>query len=565
LKLTFHSFKKTFFLFIPHIIKNPSSIRRGFIALALILADIATSSLVPYFSKQVVDSLSLSIAAGVSISLFFLGLFWTIEKTTSHLQEIIFFPVINTAIRNITFDVVQHIHKIPLASYQKLSIPEVINCMRRISFSARSFIKVLFLLIIPTFFKLCIATAITIKLGLFGFGLAFSLILALFVLYKGTAWYVGTREAAWRTTDIVTTRMNDSLLNTKTARFFNNFEMNEVGTLLTTEAHLWYKTNTRLHTIHILIGLLLGLTITLILYFAIKGIQQQTLTIGDFVMLKGQLIAAFLPLKSLSVEFRQLAESLIDIKKITQIFEIEPQKKLEFSMTPLSTTEAIVFKKVSFSHATDATLFNELSLSIKTGEKILIIGKTGCGKSTLLTLMNALYSIQKGSIWIYGHEISYLSHEALSRLVCLIPQDLHLFNQSIRYNLTYGLASVSESELQKIIHSIGLTEIIELMPNGLETIVGEMGSRLSGGEQQLVALARALLLKPKILLLDETTHSLNLDKEKKVLQEIFKAIPTVIIVSHKNLTLPEINRVLVLEKGTLEEKVLFPLPSNVIV
>jgi ABC-type multidrug transport system fused ATPase/permease subunit len=554
MSFTFDTFKNAFALFMPRMLQDRTAKKRCVLAALIILVDIAASSLVPYFSKQIIDACAITPLGGVSISVLLLGLFWSLEKTNHHLQDILFFPVVNNTIRHLTFALVEHIHQIPLSEYQKLSVPELISSARRISASARAFIKILVLMILPTLVKLIITTFVAIRLGLFGWSLLFSFPLALFMVYRGTVWYVGTREKSWQASDEVVTRINDSILNTKIARFFEKFEMHDVGTLLYKETILWNQANIRLHTVPILLALVLGTTITGILYFALLSVQNQTLTIGEFVMLKGQLMAAFLPLKTLSLEFRQLAESVIDIKKVKKILDIPIQKKLAFSLTPLPTTNAISFNNLTFSYEGQKPLFKEFNCSIMDKEKILVVGQSGCGKSSLLNLITGLYKPQKGSIWIYGREISYLATDTISKLICFIPQDFRLFNQSIRYNLTYGLPSLSEQEIHEALELSGLNTVILKLQEGLETVVGEMGTKLSGGERQLIALTRALLLKPKILLLDETTHSLNKNKEEKVLKALFKVIPTVVIVSHRKITLPSITRILTLENGKLTEK-----------
>jgi ABC-type multidrug transport system fused ATPase/permease subunit len=556
MSFNFKNLKKTFLLFIPYIIHNKESRKRIGFSAGLILLDVIAASVIPYFSKLIVDSLANNIAGNIVVLVLLLGFFWILEKTLSHLQDIIFFPVINSAIRDLNRDVIRHIHHLSMPDYQKLSIPEIINCTRRISISARSFIKIFFLLMIPTSIKLIIATSVTIKLGLFGLALLPAILLAGIILYKGTQWYAAAREAAWQMSDKVISRVNDSILNSKITRFSYPYEIGQVSALLNTEASFWYKTNTRLHTIHVLISVLLGVAITGILLSVVFAIQNHTLTIGDFVFIKGQLLAAFLPLKILAVEFRQLVESIIDIKKIIQLFEM-PLEKTFSTLPPLITTSksSIVLKNVCFSHSPENLVFNQLSLQIEAGTKLGIIGESGSGKSSLINLIASLYKPSAGNIFIKGQNINTFSKEQLHQLIHLIPQDLRLFNMSLRENILYGInpATVSESRLLKIAEQVRLLDLLNKLPNGLDTLVGEMGANLSGGEKQKVVLARALLIKPEILLLDETTHSLDIECEKVILNTLFLTIPTVIIVSHKASTLNHLNKIIKIQEGKLYE------------
>ena len=543
----FTTFKKTFLLFIPHYIFRSASARiRWFFAAAFILVDVGAATLVPYSTKIIVESLSITINHSVWIALGFLGFFWILEKTVSHIQEIIFFPAINQTIRNLSYNLVNHLHQISLPDYKKLSIPEVINCIRRISLCARSFIKVVFLLIIPTFLKLSIAVYLTAKVGVFGWIFLAAILCALFLLYKGAAWYTTARETAWHITDQVTMRVNDSLLNTKLIRPFKSFEMHQIGDILDVEAKLWQETNTRLHSIYIVMGIWLGLTITSILAGAILGIQKGVLTVGDFVLIKGQLIAAFLPLRTFALEFRQLAESLVDIKKIVTLFEIPTESSSKnISVIPNDNKNGIFLNNISYTYDNHHFIFHHLSLQIPLGKKVAIIGETGCGKSTLINLIASFYKPSQGNISIHGLP---------NPIIHCIPQEFRLFNLSLRDNITYGLSNISEGAMLKAAEQVGLARLIQTLPNGLNSLVGEMGTKLSGGEKQKIALARALLLKPDILLLDETTSALNFESEKQVLNALSSIIPTIILASHRTSTLPYMDQILKLKNGKIDEK-----------
>ena len=313
------------------------------------------------------------------------------------------------------------------------------------------------------------------------------------------------------------------------------------------EAKICYKTNTKLHSMHIVVGLLLGVCITIILSGVILAIQKTRLTIGDFVFLKSQLIAVWIPFKNLAVEFRQLEESLIDIKKIIEILDLpkvtndknyknDENNKiiyLNHKNTKSNIIKDIYLDNISFAYSKEKTIFKNLSLSILTGEKIGIIGGIGSGKSTLINLMSGVYQPNQGVIYIRGKDSNSISKEFLQTKIYCIQQDFKLFNASLFYNITYGIENVSIITLQNFIDNLKFMEFIQKMPLGLNTKIGEKGVKLSGGEQQKIALCRALLLKPEILFLDETTNSLSYSIETEILNLLFEQIPTVILVSHR--------------------------------
>jgi ATP-binding cassette subfamily B protein len=561
----FQSFKNTSKLFLPHL-KNRQNRIYLLITAFLIIADVAVANLLPYYSKFVIDGLSvgthiqqrLAPAHALIFSVFMLGFFITSDKILSHVQDIFFFPVINHCVRDTTKQVLQELHSLPYQHFTQLNMAEVINSIRRVSQSARAFIKILCLLILPTSIKLIIFCSLMMKWGFFGYSLIFAIILSLFILYKGTQWYTYSRFEAWNFSDKVIMRAHDSLSNTKLVRFFFNHEMNDVKNLLNEEAKLWYKTNTRLHSVHIAIGVLLGIAITGILFAVTKSVMNASVSIGEFARLQAQLIAVFVPLKTFSVEFRMFAESLIDIQKVTTFFTISKlntkdnsikenkAKSAQKTSAPVQKISALRLSNINFSPCTTTSLFSNLSLTIYPGEKLLISGNSGSGKSTLLNLLAGLYKPDNGKV-LYNEN----SHVPIN--LHYITQDLHLFNDTIRYNLCYGLSALTDEDLFSALEKVNLKTKVMGLPDKLNSSVGDMGQHLSNGEIQRIALARALLLKPQILILDETTHSLEVACERKILEAIYEIIPTVIIVSHRASTEYLVTRIVTLNNGQLNE------------
>jgi len=554
--MTFNILKKTVSLFfIPAVFKDPKHRFQLILAGFLVILDISAATFIPYYSKQIVDHLTFNLTAPLFLSLFLLGFFWTFSKIAAHLEDLVFFPIVNRIIRDLNYKVAQHIHTIALSDYQRLSIPEIINCARRISLSARSLMKILCLLIIPTTFKLIIATLVILKLGLFGLWLLLAVLLSLGILYIGTLTYTRARDSAWHFSDGVIMRLSDSLLNTKIIRPALSFEMNHLKKIFINEASLWQTVNTRLQIIYIAIGLVLGLAITLILLHTIWHIQHQQFSVGDFVLIQGQLIALFLPLKTFALESRQAMEALVDIQKIIVLFEIPLEKKPEtpsdLTHPPVYSPLAIKLHQATFSYPQQKPIFKNTTFTVKKGAKIGIMGTSGTGKSSLLQVIAGFFKPQVGTSIIHG------------KIHCIL-QDFRLFNLSLRENLCYGLEQVSTDALMRVLAQTQLEDALKQMPLGLDTLIGEMGIRLSGGEKQKVALARALLLKPDILLLDETTNALSIEAEKSILKIIFSEIPTVILVSHRLSAVASVDELYTLNDGKLQLSQLTPLLEEVL-
>lgn len=518
--------------------------------------DVCAAALVPYLSKLAVENLTAGTGGDALIAMIvLLGVFWTLTKVSSHLQEIVFFPVVNQAVRNVTQKALQHLHRIELRDYQRLALADIISSMKRISWSARVFMRVAFLMIAPTLLKLAVYFLMVVKLGLFTWAAAVCLFGTILISTWGLKLYAAMREEAWENTDAATVAISDSILNTKLVRFFHEFEMRHIGRLLDKEAALWLRSTLTMHTLHVVLSVILGITFTGMLIMGIRSVQAGTLSVGDFVMLKGALIAALIPLKTFTQEFRQLAEAVVDVKKVLGIFSIPLAPKLK-ELSPQSESRGeIQLTDLSFAYNEDQLLFHKLNYHIPAGKKVALVGDSGSGKSTLCHLLSGLYKPHSGKVLIDGINVREYCKEELGRILNFIPQDAQLFNASLRHNLTYGCGPVDEEDIQRVIHQVDLTHLLNQLPEGLNSPVGDMGVRLSGGERQRVALGRALLLKPKVLIIDETTHSLDTARESRILHQVFKQIPTVVIISHRPTTLAYVDWAVELVDGNLYEHI----------
>lgn len=493
------------------------------------------------------------------ISALMLGIFWTLEKALLHIQDIFFFPVVNHCIRTLTQDVVHHIHLLPLEIYKTLSMPEILSAVRRISHSVRSFFKIFFLLSFPTTVKFFIALWVVMRLQQYGFILAPILILSLLCLYKGLQWYLLVRTKAWRASDQVFLTINDSLYNSVSVRSHLRFSLDRIAEHLNEEAHHWQNTNVRMHLVHIGIIVLFGAVLTLFLALSVQEIINKTLSIGNLVLIQGQIMAAFLPLKTLTLEFRQLAESMVDITKIADILELKKHTQKDTDNPLLLNPNACIqCADVQFYYESNSPIFTGLNLNIFTGDTIGVVGHNGSGKSTFTTLLAGLLKPISGSIYLNQKPIHAYTEAERSHNILVIPQEARLFNQTVLENLTFGLnhssrQEVDEEEIWQALNIVGLETLIKKLPNGLHTRQGEMGTRFSGGEKQRLLLARALLLSPEILILDESLHAIAFQDAEKILSALMAVIQTVILVSHNPRLLSKMHRIIKIEHGKIKE------------
>lgn len=517
---------------------------RTLFTIAILALEVALATICPFLAKKIVTTLGVNYEWGLVFSFTALyGVFWLISKVTSDLEEIIFFPVVNESIKDITYRTIDHLHKIPLGA-QKHSSSEMISMIKRISLSARSFIKVFFLQIPRAVLTLVLAAIVLLEYRYYGVWIFGVLVLSLFCLYRTIRWYADTREKAWKCTDQVTKAIHDSILFTKTARFHQNFEMSRLGKSLTDEANLWNLVNVRLHLTSAVVTVIFGFAFLAILLSMIS----EGVSVGDFVLIKGFLLAIFVPLRNLTRQIRLTAESVVDIQSIIEVLEI-PAVSTRTQNSAQPAIKELAMVDVDFQYEGCRDLFQGLDFSFSPGEKVLIKGATGSGKSTFCHLLASLISPQKGDVTLNKKSISSYTKQELGKMLLFIPQQAHLLNATVLENLTYGFTHVSQEQVEDAIEKVGLTSTIERLTHGLYTSIGEKGNRFSGGETQKIALARALIIKPNILILDEATQSLDRQSEERALEALFANIPLIFVVSHQMEYFDQFTRILRFEKG----------------
>ncbi len=518
-------------------------------------ADIAATTYLPFCFKNIVEGLEGGKAFHGLFALtgIFLGTTFVV-KVASFLQDLLFYPIINVTIRECHYRTAAHIHAIALTDYHTLSISEVISFQKRIGFSARFFLRALLVSILPTLLKFLFAFAIIWSLDIFRFGLLIGIFTLFGLFYSAMGWYLRMRTKAWRITDKVTMALGDSILNTKLVRFYKAFELRRLRRLVQEESETWFLMTFRMDMVQVFLGGFMALIMGGLIGFGAYKVHEGTLTLGQFILLNGQLTALFIPIKQTLLDLKQIFEASVDFEKIADIFDIPKEKKevrpVQFDS---SHQQCITFNQVSFAYKEGKNIFKDLSFQIESNKKVLFYGVSGAGKSTLLGLMTGLLTPQSGIIQLFGEDIFPISLQDIGRVVHFIPQDNQLFNGTFYENLTFGVESLKAYEIDDALQAAELTSLIKCFPQGLHTIIGEMGAKLSGGEKQRLALARALLLKPQILIFDETTNAMDKQTEKKVFENVGRQIKTILFISHRKTVIHDVDHFLEVKEGQIFE------------
>lgn len=537
------SIYKTFRLFQPYLWHKKTRLNI-IAALFFMLCDVLSSIYIPFCFTNILGALEHPTtydALGMLLIIYTLTLF--VFKTSSYILDLVFYPVINTAIQEIHYNMALHTHNVSMHDYQGIYTPELISYQKRVGTSARFFLQPVVIAVIPSLFKCTITFLLIWQLNIFRTGILLGLALLILMFCYFITQYMTKRRAVWNISDKVCRIIADSIINTKIVRFYKKYELKRIRQAVDEEARIWYDMTFYVSIMQISIGATIAVIMAGSIYLASYAVVDGTLTIQQFVLLGGQLGTLFLPIIAMITEIRLIIESVVDIEKIASLFDIPQEQKTEqvheFDHTH---NDCIVFDNVSFHYEKHTPTLTDVNLTIQQDENVLIFGASGAGKSTLLGLMTGLLQPSSGTVYLLGQDITSISLEAIAKIIHFIPQEPQIFNGTLYENITFGIEDIDEEALLEAIDIASLSDFIKKLPEGLNTSIGEMGSKLSGGEKQRLALARAFLLRPYVLIFDETTNALDKDTEHTIFHNIKKYIKNVIYISHKPYTLDQIDR-----------------------
>jgi ABC-type transport system involved in Fe-S cluster assembly fused permease/ATPase subunit len=299
---------------------------------------------------------------------------------------------------------------------------------------------------------------------------------------------------------------------------------------------------------------MLGITIMLVM--SAFGIKNGDINVGGFVVINAYMLQLYQPLNFLGSVYREIRQALTDMENMFSLLEVSVVSKDIREDMPQSNDADIRFDKVSFDYDIRRTIIKDISFTVPNGKKVAIVGPTGAGKSTISRLLFKFYNPKSGEIYINNININKVSEESLRQIIGVVPQDTVLFNETIYYNIAYGKIEATKEEVISAAKNADIHDFISVLPDGYETIVGERGLKLSGGEKQRVAIARTILKNPKIFFFDEATSALDTSTEKEIqknLENVSKD-KTTLIIAHRLSTAANADNIIVLDKGVIIER-----------
>ncbi len=393
-------------------------------------------------------------------------------------------------------------------------------------------------------FYYCIATLLTVFLyGVYTF--------------KLTEWRILIRKKMNESDENAGSKMVDSLLNYETVKYFNSehIEINSYNQALKDYEKKAVRTRLSLTAVNLGQGLIISLGLFSIMSMAAYDIHHNNMSIGDFVIVNTFLLQLYVPLEFLGYVYREIRQSVFDMKKMfvlmhekLEIFDTKTAKNFKFYEGKIN------ILNMGFNY-NSRNIIRDFNLKIEGGKTTAIVGPTGCGKSTLTKLIYRFYDPAKGEILIDGQRLTNCKLNSIRSIIGVVPQDTIMFNNSIGYNLSYGNPKSTIKDIKKVVKLCGLEGFIDSLEFKYDTIVGERGLKLSGGEKQRIAIARMMLKKPKILILDEATSALDMKTEKLILDSINKFFKnaTKIIIAHRLSTIRNSDKIVVMSDGKILE------------
>ncbi len=537
---------------------------RALFALACLVLSKWANVSVPLVLKKIIDNFDgkevQMLVLPVSLLLAY-GAFRLLASLFNELRDTVFARVRYHAMRQLSNQVLRHLHQLSLRFHLDRKTGAISRDLERGTRSVSSLMNFLVFSTIPILVEFSLVAFILLRnydwvftavtFGTVAVYIAFTLLV--------TEWRMEHRHAMNRYDSEANTHAFDSLINYETVKYFNNekLEQKRYDELLGQWEDVAVKSQATMSMLNFGQGVIIAVGVTLIMFLAANGVVKGSMSIGDLVMVNAFMLQLFIPLNALGIIYRQIKYTLADMDLVFKLLQTEPEIKDAPNAKELQVDKGEVkFEHVYFSYDENRPILFDVDFNIPAGKTVAVVGFSGSGKSTLVRLIFRFYDPQKGRILIDNQDIKTVTQDSLRRAIGIVPQDTVLFNETIFYNIQYGNLNATEEEVKQAAKMAHIYDFIESLPDGWNTLVGERGLKLSGGEKQRVAIARTILKRPPILLFDEATSSLDTATEQaiqKTLREI-SSDTTTLIIAHRLSTVVDADEILVMEHGRIIER-----------
>jgi ATP-binding cassette, subfamily B, heavy metal transporter len=479
----------------------------------------------------------------------------------AELRDLTFIRVSQNALRRVALETFQHLHTLSLAFHLDRRTGGLSRAIERGTRAIDFLLRFMLFSILPTFIEIFLVVGIF----LLHFGIKYAVVLAgaigLYILmtFTVTDWRLQFRRTMNKEDSAANTKAIDSLINFETVKYFGNeaHEASRYDVALVGYQQAAVKSQLSLSLLNTGQAFIVNAGLIAAMALAAADVVAGNLSLGDFVLANTLLIQLFIPLNLLGFVYREIKQSLVDMEQMFTLLTRSPEVADNPGAAVLKCNGgAISFRNVTFRYQANRTILKNISFDVPAGKTVALVGPSGAGKSTISRILFRFYDIAEGSVTIDGIDIRDITQQSLRASIGIVPQDTVLFNDSIFYNIQYGRMDASREEVEAAGRLAQMDQFVARQPDGYETMVGERGLKLSGGEKQRVAIARTILKSPPILLLDEATSALDTGTEREI-QAALKTVAkdrTTLVIAHRLSTIIDADQILVLDDGVIVER-----------
>ncbi|APW47744.1 ABCB family ABC transporter ATP-binding protein/permease [Rhodoferax antarcticus] len=535
---------------------------------------------VPVLLKELIDTMNpkagLDATALLVVPLGLLVAYGLLRLSTTlfaELRELIFAKATEGASRSISLQVFRHLHALSLRFHLERQTGGMTRDIERGTRAVHSLISYSLYSVFPTLFEVALVLGyLAVKFDVWFAGITIiALVVYITFTIVVTEWRTQFRKQMNELDSTAHSRAIDSLLNYETVKYFNNeeFEAKRYDDNLERYRKVALKSQSTLSLLNTGQQLIIAAGLVAMLWRATQGVVDGRMTLGDLVMVNAFMIQLYIPLGFLGVLYREIKQGLTDLEKMFGLMEREREIADQPGALPLALEDAsatalkanagnasVSFRHVQFAYEPARPILHDISFDIPAGKTVAVVGPSGSGKSTLARLLFRFYDVQSGQILIAGQDIKQVTQASVRAAIGIVPQDTVLFNDTVEYNIAYGRPGADRAEVEGAAKAAHIHSFIAATPKGYDTMVGERGLKLSGGEKQRVAIARTLLKNPPILIFDEATSALDSANERAIQAELQSVAQnkTTLVIAHRLSTVVDAHEILVMEAGHILER-----------
>jgi ATP-binding cassette, subfamily B, heavy metal transporter len=532
-------------------------------ALALLAGAKLINISVPFLYKHAVDTLSgkfgLVIVPVMLVVAY--GAARVCAQGFNELRDAVFAKVEQRAVRRLALAAFRHLHSLSLRFHLDRRTGGLARAVERGTQAIDFLLTYILFNVVPTLIEIVIVCGILWRLYDWEFAAVAFATIAVYIAFTFlmTDWRVRFRQEMNARDSEANTKAIDSLLNYETVKYFANeeHEARRYDRSLRAYEKAAVRSETTLALLNIGQGIIIACGLIGVMLLAAQGVAAGRMTIGDFVLVNAYLIQLYMPLNFLGMVYRNIKQSLVDLEQMLALLKVAPEISDRVGAPALIVEKgAVAFHHVDFRYDPRRTILEDIDFRIPPGHTVAIVGPSGAGKSTIARLLFRFYDVDSGAIEIDGQDIRAVGQDSLRRAIGVVPQDTVLFNDTILYNIAYGRPGATRAEIEDAARFARIHEFVMGLPDGYDTVVGERGLKLSGGEKQRVAIARVILKSPRILIFDEATSALDTKTEREIQASLAEiaAGRTTLIIAHRLSTVVDADQILVLDGGRIAER-----------